>query len=87
MHDAAIADLRRLSALSCSVCGEPIAQDGSGAYALRTGGQPWTWVHAGACYARYTERQPPPALGMPRELVLELFERARTAGRLIERGR
>jgi hypothetical protein len=83
MHDAAIDDLRRLSALSCSVCGEPIAQDGSGAYALRTGGQPWTWIHAGPCTVAFAQSLP--ALkGMPRERVAELFERARAAGRLIE---
>jgi hypothetical protein len=86
MHDAAIDDLRRLSALTCSVCGEPIAQDGGGAYALRTGGQPWTWIHAGRCTAVFAQSLP--ALKeMPREVVLGLFERARAEGRLIEKRR
>lgn len=69
--------------LTCGVCGEPIAADGSGALHVRVLGEPWRWAHL-RCADRLSERLKPMTLS--RELVLELFERSRAAGRIRERG-
>ena len=70
---------------TCGVCGQPIDIFSANSVLVR-GDMPEQWVHEGRCYAELERRyyKPPKTT---RERVLELFERARAAGRLQERGR
>jgi hypothetical protein len=69
----------------CAICQKPVAVPGIDGLPVRTAEVTESWVHHGACLQIWSARHIKPCPAMAHERVLELLERARAAGRLIER--
>jgi hypothetical protein len=82
--DDGIYAVRAAGDLVCAVCQKPIHTPGADGLPISTRGVREAWCHHGACLEQWTVWHVAPKPVMDRGRVLDLFERARAAGRLIE---